>query len=72
MAWVNKATEKEPKFWIVHLKAKISVLADEFLAQWLEFIRAIMDALVELQPDLANDGSYQKYRSQLDVVASRK
>ena len=51
---------------------KIPVLADEFLEQWLQFVRAVLDALVNLQPDLVNDESYHKYRSQLDVVESRK
>jgi hypothetical protein len=51
---------------------KIPVLADEFLEQWLQFVRAVLDALVKLQPDLVNDESYHKYRSQLDVVESRK
>lgn len=51
---------------------KIPVLADEFLDQWLQFVRAVLDALVNLQPDLVNDESYHTYRSQLDVVESRK
>lgn len=51
---------------------KIPVLADEFLEQWLQFVRAVLDALVNLQPDLVNDESYHKYRSQLNVVESRK
>jgi hypothetical protein len=50
---------------------KIPVLADEFLDQWLQFVRAVLDALVNLQPDLVNDESYHQYRSQLDVVESR-
>jgi hypothetical protein len=50
---------------------KIPVLADDFLDQWLQFIRAVLDALVNLQPDLVNDESYHQYRSQLDVVESR-
>ena len=51
---------------------KIPVLADEFLEQWLQFVRAVLDALVNLKPDLVNDESYHTYRSQLDVVESRK
>lgn len=49
---------------------KIPVLADEFLEQWLQFVRAVLDALVDLQPDLINDKSYLEYCSQLDVVDS--
>ncbi len=51
---------------------RIPVPADEFIGQWLQFIRSVLDALVNLQPALVNDESYQKYRSQLDVVESRK
>jgi tetratricopeptide (TPR) repeat protein len=30
LAWVNKATEKEPKFWMVHLKAKIQARMKDY------------------------------------------
>ena len=30
LAWVNKATEKEPQFWMVHLKAKIQAKMKDY------------------------------------------
>jgi hypothetical protein len=30
LAWINKATEKEPKFWMVHLKAKIQARMKDY------------------------------------------
>jgi hypothetical protein len=30
LVWVNKATEKEPKFWMVHLKAKIQAKMKDY------------------------------------------
>lgn len=30
LAWVNKATKKEPKFWMVHLKAKIQAKMKDY------------------------------------------
>jgi hypothetical protein len=50
---------------------RIPVPANEFLEQWLQFIRSVLDALVKLQPELVNDESYQKYRTRLDIVESR-
>jgi hypothetical protein len=46
----------------------ISVSAWEFLAQWLQFIKTIIDALVELQPELVLDESYKEYVTSLKVV----
>lgn len=46
----------------------ISVSAWEFLGQWLQFIKTILDALVELQPELVFDESYKEYVASLKVV----
>lgn len=46
----------------------ILVPANKFLEQWLRFIRAILDALVKLQPQLVNDESYKEYIIHLEVI----
>lgn len=46
----------------------ILVSAWEFLGQWLQFITTILDALVELQPELVLDESYKEYVTYLKVV----
>ncbi|BAZ16003.1 hypothetical protein NIES4071_78760 [Calothrix sp. NIES-4071] len=40
----------------------------EFLGQWLQFIKAILDAMVELQPELMKDESYKEYITHLRAV----
>jgi hypothetical protein len=42
-----------------------SVPANVFLKEWVRFTKAVLDALVELQPDLAGEDSCQKYRDRL-------
>lgn len=46
----------------------ILVSAWEFLGQWLQFIRAVLDAIVELQPELVLDESYKQYTMHLTAV----
>jgi hypothetical protein len=36
-----------------------------FLAEWIHFAEAILDALVALQPDIVNDESYRQYSARL-------
>jgi hypothetical protein len=50
----------------------IPVTSDEFIGQWLQFVRFVLDALVDLQPDIVNDESYQEYRTRLDIIKSSK
>jgi hypothetical protein len=45
-----------------------SVPANVFLKEWIRFTKAVLDALVELQPDLTGDESYQEYRNRLLAV----
>ena len=52
-------------------ETNIPVSANEFLREWIKFIRAVLNALVELQPKLVSDTSYQQYRTQLDLVESQ-
>ncbi|MEQ8999790.1 MAG: hypothetical protein RID53_25175 [Coleofasciculus sp. B1-GNL1-01] len=49
----------------------IPVQANQFLEQWLQFIRAVLKALLELQPELLSDESYQQYCTQLELVESQ-
>ena len=46
------------------------VPANEFIEQWLRLIRAVLSAIVELQPELIKDKSYQEYCTRLDLVES--
>jgi len=46
-------------------EATFSVPANVFLDEWIRFVQAVLDALLALQPDLANDESYQEYRNRL-------
>jgi hypothetical protein len=49
-------------------ESKFTVPAEEFIEQWLRFIRAILNALVDLQPELLNDKSYQEYYTRLNNI----
>lgn len=46
-----------------------SVPANVFLDEWIRFTRAVLDALVRLQPNLTDDQSYQEYRDRLSALA---
>ena len=47
-----------------------SVPAKVFLTEWSGFAQAALDALLDLQPDLASDESYQEYRNRLLALQS--
>ena len=49
----------------------LAVPADQFYRQWLHFTRAILNSLTEMNPELANDESCQKYFSQLTYLESQ-
>ncbi len=50
----------------------IPVTSDEFIGQWLQFVLVVLDALVDLQPDIVNDESYQEYPTRLYNIDSSK
>jgi hypothetical protein len=43
----------------------LPIQANVFLNEWVRFANAVLDALVELQPDLTGDQSYLEYRDRL-------
>jgi hypothetical protein len=43
----------------------LSVWADMFLKEWVQFLQTVLNALVALQPELVNDESYQEYFDRL-------
>ena len=45
-----------------------SIPANIFLNEWVRFANAVLDALVELQPDLTGDQSYLEYRDRLQAL----
>ena len=53
-------------------EATFSVPANVFLDEWIRFAQAVLDALLALQPDLANDESYQEYRDRLLSLQSAR
>jgi hypothetical protein len=50
----------------------IPVTSDEFIGEWLQFVLVVLDALVDLQPDIVNDESYQEYPTRLYNIESSK
>ena len=51
-------------------EATFSVPSKVFLAEWSRLAQAVLDALRDLQPDLASDQSYQEYRNRLRALES--
>jgi len=51
-------------------KSAFQVPANAFLNEWVRFAQATLDALVDLQPDLADDESYKEYRGRLLALDS--
>jgi hypothetical protein len=45
-----------------------SVTIDQFIHEWVRFLSAVLDALLELHPDLSRDSAYQDYRASLVSV----
>lgn len=48
----------------------VSVSLGRFVAEWIRFTTAVLDAVKTLQPELETDESYQEYRMQLLRVES--
>ncbi len=49
-----------------------SAPAEVFMEEWIRFVRAILDAMTVLQPNLAQDESYREYRTRLLALESRR
>lgn len=45
-----------------------SVHADLFLHEWVYFVRAVLKALITLQPELETEESYQQYLKRIIVI----
>ena len=48
----------------------VTVPASSFVKGWVDFIVALLDALVVTDPALENDPSYRRYRSAIEAAAS--
>ena len=64
---IERGSEASPIYDSIP-QTQYTVSAHTFLAQWLRFLRDILDALAKMQPRLIYEAGYISYMRQLEVI----
>ena len=68
--WIEKKSSVGVRFANIPNRV-VSISATDFLKEWIQFIKAVLNSLLDLDPTLMNDESYQMYLKRLFQIQSR-